>query len=46
MEGKAPADIPIREYVPEAIGVHLGLAGRYGITIPEDILKKATTVKR
>ncbi len=46
IEGEDPRNIPIREYVPEAIGVSLALAARYGVTIPDAYLKKATVVKR
>ncbi len=46
IEGAAPKDIPIHEYVPEAIGVHQGLADRYGVVIPEVFLKKAKVIKR
>ena len=46
IEGEDPKNIPIREYVPEAVGVSLPLAARYDVTIPDDYLKKATVVKR
>jgi ABC-type uncharacterized transport system substrate-binding protein len=46
INGDNPKNIPIREYVPEAVGVSLALAARYGVTIPADLLKKATVVKR
>ncbi|MEE9911812.1 MAG: hypothetical protein K4571_08815 [Deltaproteobacteria bacterium] len=41
-----PQNIPIREYVPETIGISLALAARYGVTIPDEYLKKAAAVKR
>jgi putative ABC transport system permease protein len=44
--GINPKDIPIKEFVPETIGINLSLARLYGITIPENILKKAAIVKR
>jgi putative tryptophan/tyrosine transport system permease protein len=46
INGEDPKNIPIREFVPEAIGVSVKLAARYGVTIPEDLLKKAIVVKR
>jgi putative ABC transport system permease protein len=46
INGEDPGNIPIREYVPEAVGVSLPLAARYGVIIPDDYLKKATVVKR
>lgn len=45
-DGEKPQNIPIREYVPEAIGISLTLAERYGVTIPDEYLKKAVRVKR
>jgi len=45
-DGEKPQNIPIREYVPEAIGISLALAKRYGVTIPDEYLKKAVVVKR
>jgi putative ABC transport system permease protein len=46
IEGENPKDIPIKEFVPEKIGINLSLAKLYGITIPDSILKKAAIVKR
>ena len=46
IQGENPKDIPIKEFVPEKIGISLSLAKLYGITIPESILKKAAVVKR
>ena len=46
IEGKDPKDIPIRNYVPESMGVNLELAQRYGISVSEEFLKKAEKVKR
>lgn len=45
-DGERPQNIPIREYVPEAFGISLKLARRYGVTIPDEYLKKAVAVKR
>ncbi len=44
--GESPKNIPIREYAPEAVGIHLGLARRYGVTLPEIFLKKASVIRR
>jgi putative ABC transport system permease protein len=41
-----PKDIPIREFVPEKIGINKGLAKLYGVAIPEGLLQKASIVKR
>lgn len=46
IEGKDPKNIPIREFAPEAVGISLKLAKRYGVTIPNDLVKKAVVVKR
>lgn len=46
IEGEDPQNISIREFVPEAVGVSLKLAKRYGVTIPDELMKKATVVKR
>jgi putative ABC transport system permease protein len=46
IEGEDPKDIPIREFVPEKIGINLSLAELYGVTIPESYLKKAAIIKR
>lgn len=46
IEGEDPKNIPIREYVPETIGISLKLAKRYGVAIPDKYLKKAVAVKR
>ncbi|MEN6621016.1 MAG: ABC transporter substrate binding protein, partial [Smithella sp.] len=46
IEGKNPKNIPIREYVPESIGISLKLAARYKAAIPDNLLKKAVVVKR
>jgi ABC-type uncharacterized transport system substrate-binding protein len=46
IEGENPKDIPIREFVPEKIGINVSLAKLYGITIPESFLKKPAIVKR
>ena len=44
--GEDPRNIPIMEFVPEKIGIHLGLAGKYGVKIPDSYVKKAAVVKR
>ncbi len=44
--GEETKNIPIRDLVPEKIGVNAGLAKRYGVTIPDGLLKKAAIVKR
>jgi putative ABC transport system permease protein len=41
MAGEAPKDIPIRNFVPERIGVNRDLASLYGVKIPDEYLKKA-----
>ncbi len=45
MRGEMPKDIPIKEFVPEKIGVNTKLAALYGVTIPDSLLKKAAIVK-
>jgi putative ABC transport system permease protein len=45
MRGEMPQDIPIRDFVPEKIGVNTGLAALYGVVIPDSLLKKAAMVK-
>jgi putative ABC transport system permease protein len=44
--GADPASIPIELYVPEALGINMILAKKYGISIPESLLKQAKTVIR
>jgi ABC-type uncharacterized transport system substrate-binding protein len=46
IRGEDPIGIPIREYVPEKMGINLSLAKLYGLTVPEAVLKKAAMVKR
>jgi putative ABC transport system permease protein len=46
IEGEDPKDIPIKEFIPEKIGINLSLAKFYRVTIPESYLKKAAVVKR
>lgn len=46
INGEETKNIPIREYVPEKIGVNRTLARQYGVTIPNEMLKKASVVKR
>lgn len=44
LNGKKPGDIPVRVMKQMNIGVNLDSARNIGITIPEDIIKKAVTV--
>jgi putative ABC transport system permease protein len=46
IHGEAPKAIPIKEFAPEKIGIHLGLAKSYGVSIPGELIKKAAVVKR
>lgn len=46
INGEAPKDIPINDYIPERIYVNLSLVGLYGIEVPEEFLRKASKVKR
>jgi len=46
ISGEDPRGIPIREYVPEKMGINLSLAKLYGLTVPDTVLKKAVMVKR
>jgi putative tryptophan/tyrosine transport system permease protein len=46
INGEDPKSIPIREFVPEIIGISLKLATQYGVTIPDNFRKKATVLKR
>ena len=46
IRGEMPKDIPIREFVPEKIGINMGLAKLYGAAIPDSLVKKASIVKR
>ncbi|MBN1663067.1 MAG: hypothetical protein JW943_05650, partial [Deltaproteobacteria bacterium] len=46
INGEAPENIPIEEYAPEKIGLHLGLANVYRIKIPDEVVRKAAVVKR
>lgn len=46
ISGEAPKNIPIREFVPEVIGIHQELVSRYGVFIPDEMMKKATVGKR
>ena len=46
IRGEDPGGIPIRDYVPEKMGVNLSLAKLYGLTVPEAVLKNAAMVKR
>lgn len=42
--GEKPAAIPIVSYVPEQLTLNLSLAKEYGISIPDDLVKKAARV--
>ena len=46
INGEAPKDIPINDYIPERIYVNLSLVGLYGIEVPEEFLRNASKVKR
>jgi putative tryptophan/tyrosine transport system permease protein len=46
IRGEATANIPIKEFVPEKVGVNTDLAKRYGVFIPEEFLKRAANLKR
>ena len=44
IKGEKPADISIKKYVPEKININIPLADLYGITVPEEFLKKCSKV--
>jgi putative tryptophan/tyrosine transport system permease protein len=44
--GEETKNIPIRDFVPEKIGVNAGLAKQYGVTVPDGFLKRAASIKR
>ncbi len=44
INGGKPAAIPIVSYVPEQLTLNLSLAKEYGITIPDDLVRKAARV--
>jgi len=44
IKGENPKDMPVENYVPEKIYVNLKLAKKFGIEIPEQVLKKAAKV--
>lgn len=46
IEGKPPAELPIRNYVPEKLFIHQGLAMEYGVSIPHAVLQDAAKVFR
>jgi len=46
MGGEAPKDIPIQNCVPEKMFINERLAGEYGITVPEAVLKQASKIVR
>ncbi len=45
INGEQPRDIPIKDFIPENIAINPSLAKLYGITVPEEFLKKAAIVK-
>jgi putative tryptophan/tyrosine transport system permease protein len=44
--GEDTKSIPVRDYVPEKIAINAGLAKTYGLTIPQELLKRAVIVKK
>jgi ABC-type uncharacterized transport system substrate-binding protein len=46
IKGEATANIPIKEFVPEKIGINADMARLYGVVVPEEFLKKAVNLKR
>jgi putative ABC transport system permease protein len=46
INGEHPGDIPIKDFIPEKIAINPSLAKLYGITVPEEFLKKAAIVKK
>lgn len=46
INGEAPRDIPIENFVPETMFINLALAREYGVTIPENLLKQAKEIVR
>jgi ABC-type uncharacterized transport system substrate-binding protein len=44
IRGEKPAGMPIISYVPEQLMINLALAKEYGITISDDLIKKAIRV--
>ncbi|MCX5813400.1 MAG: substrate-binding domain-containing protein [Proteobacteria bacterium] len=46
IKGEDTKNIPIRDFVPEKIGINAGLAKLYGVTVPDAFLKKAAIIKR
>jgi len=44
IRGEKPAAMPIVSYVPEQLTINLSLAKEYGISIPDDLVKKAVRV--
>ena len=46
VSGKAPAELPIINFVPEKLYINMQLANKWKIEIPEDVIKKAKKIKR
>ena len=44
IKGEDPAGMPVTSYVPEQLTVNLKLAKEYGITIPDDLIRRASKV--
>lgn len=44
IQGEKPAAMPIISYVPEQLTLNLSLAREYGITIPDEVVRKAAKV--
>ncbi len=44
--GEETRNVPIREFVPEKVGINQALVKLYGATIPEGLFQKASVVKR
>jgi len=46
IRGEKPAAIPIRNFVPEKMGVNAALADRYGIRLSDAFLERAAVIRR
>ncbi len=44
IQGENPRDVAINDYVPEKVNINLALAREYGITIPDEVLRRAAKV--
>lgn len=44
IRGENPRDVAINDYVPEKVNINLALAREYGITIPDEVLRRAAKV--